>query len=34
MKKSIGVVGAGTWGMPMRVGTDCEVVFIRLMKQP
>ncbi len=26
--------GAGTWGMPMRVGTDCEVVFIRLMKQP
>ena len=26
--------GAGTWGMPMRIGTDCEVVFIRLVKQP
>lgn len=22
--------GAGTWGMPMRVGTDCEIVSIRL----
>lgn len=22
--------GAGTWGMPMRVGTDCEIVQIRL----
>lgn len=22
--------GAGAWGMPMRVGTDCEVVLIRL----
>jgi methionine-S-sulfoxide reductase len=22
--------GAGTWGMPMRVGTDCEIVLIRL----
>lgn len=22
--------GAGTWGMPMRVGTDCEVVSIQL----
>lgn len=22
--------GVGTWGMPMRVGTDCEIVCIRL----
>lgn len=22
--------GVGTWGMPMRVGTDCEIVRIRL----
>lgn len=22
--------GAGTWGMPMRVGTDCEAVLIKL----
>jgi len=22
--------GAGTWGMPMRVGTNCEVVSIKL----
>ena len=22
--------GAGAWGMPMRVGTDCEIVSIRL----
>ncbi len=22
--------GAGTWGMPMRVGTDCEIVVITL----
>lgn len=22
--------GAGTWGMPMRVGTDCEIVSIKL----
>lgn len=22
--------GAGTWGMPMRVGTDCEIVSINL----
>ncbi len=22
--------GAGAWGMPMRVGTDCEVVSIKL----
>lgn len=22
--------GVGTWGMPMRVGTDCEIVSIRL----
>ena len=25
--------GAGTWGMPMRVGTNCEVVLIRLLGQ-
>jgi hypothetical protein len=25
--------GAGTWGMPMRVGTDSEVVLIRLLGQ-
>ncbi len=22
--------GVGTWGMPMRVGTDCEIVQITL----
>ena len=22
--------GAGTWGLPMRVGTDCEVVLVKL----
>lgn len=22
--------GAGTWGMPMRIGTDCEIVSIKL----
>ena len=22
--------GVGTWGMPMRVGTDCEIVKINL----
>lgn len=21
--------GVGTWGMPMRVGTNCEIVTIR-----
>lgn len=25
--------GAGTWGMPMRVGTDCEVVLVRLIPE-
>ena len=22
--------GVGTWGMPMRVGTDCEIVIVQL----
>ena len=25
--------GVGYWGMPLRVGTDCEIVSIRLISQ-
>ena len=25
--------GAGTWGMPMRVGTDCEIVTLELSRK-
>lgn len=25
--------GAGTWGMPMRVGTDCEIVTLNLFRK-
>ncbi len=25
--------GVGSWGMPMRIGTDCEIVTVHILKQ-